>query len=43
MLAVSNKLSSKPLDTPDNLELLAISLTLNHNEYNYYLFIVHFT
>ena len=33
MLAVSNKLFSKLLPTPDNLELLALSLTLNHNEY----------
>ena len=33
MLAISNKLSSKLLFTPDNLELLAISLTFNHNEY----------
>ena len=31
MLAVSNKLFSKLLPTPDNLELLALSL--NHNEY----------
>ena len=33
MLAVSNKLSSKLLFMPDNLELLAISLIINHNEY----------
>ena len=37
MLAVSNKLSSKLLFTPDNLKLLAISLILNHNEYIIYL------